>query len=236
MSGLDILGGIGAGIMKGQEMVQRNQTHAQKLKEGELGMDAQRQSMEFQAREKARQEAERERESQINTAYQNIYSRSDLDDYQKHTEFARTALPLMTREQHQQILDSGDALYQTFGKDAINRAGVGDLSLVQKLVNKKMPGAKVSMKGKTLLFSAPDGRSQQVDMGGISQLLGMRDVLKEQQAQEEHRLKMRQGQANLRQSNASASLGLANAEGQRIKNRMMEQEVMSGKAQVPGSR
>lgn len=232
MSGLDILGGIGAGIMKGQEMVQRHQTHTQKLREGELNMEAQRQAMEFQAREKARQEAEREREKQINAAYQNIYARTDLGDHEKHTEFARTALPLMTREQHQQILDSGDALYQTFGKDAIHRAGVGDLSLVQKLVNQKMPGATVSMQGKSLLFSAPDGRTQHVDMEGISQLLGMRDVIREQQAQEEHRLKMRQGQANIRQSNASASLGMANAEGQRIKNRMMEQQNFSGPVQA----
>lgn len=232
MSALSILGGIGKGVMMGQQETDRrnmaesairsqesnNAINAERLSLAKEEAAARREEREYQKATRARLAAEQQ-------AYRDIYSRTDMNDLQKSEEYAKYVAQNGTPEEHQVALKNYDALYARFGSDAIGAARMGDFSKVQSILEKQAPGSRVLQSGSDVVFMKPDGSKQKIDMEGLAQFLSLGDELKRMQAAREAEAKIgklgaeaQQARAAAGASSAHAGLYAAQAQGERDQN------------------
>lgn len=176
MAGLDIIGGIGKGLMQGSQFVQqqRQAEQANRFNEARLGV---------MNEQMAQQKAERERVKNLTGVYQK-YGDKDWSDPATFDAMTREALPHMTPQELSAVQQQSAALRKIAGADAVNRfAYAGDLSGFQKAIDKRMPGAKLANEGGMLTITNPDGTKQNfTDAKGLAAMVGMTDALERLQA------------------------------------------------------
>lgn len=171
MSGLDILGGIGHGLMQGSQFVANERQRKEAGARQDEAMQMQRDMHTAKMDEVARLKQEQETTDWMGEQYRTIYAREDLDDYSKATEYAKTILPRAKPEQIDLARKTSDALYQQLGVKGVDALARGDISTLQRLADAKAPGTQVIFKDGVISVSKPDGSVSQIDRGGLISML-----------------------------------------------------------------
>jgi hypothetical protein len=171
MSGLDILGGIGQGLMQGSQFVANERQRKDAGARQDEVLQMQRDMHTAKMDEVARIKQEQETADWMGEQYRTIYAREDLDDYGKATEYAKTILPRAKPEQIDLARKTSDALYQQLGVKGVDALARGDISTLQRLADAKAPGTQVIFKDGVISVSKPDGSVSQIDRGGLISML-----------------------------------------------------------------
>lgn len=171
MSGLDILGGIGQGLMQGSQFVANERQRKDAGARQDEVLQMQRDMHTAKMDEVARLKQEQETTDWMGEQYRTIYAREDLDDYGKATEYAKTILPRAKPEQIDLARKTSDALYQQLGVKGVDALARGDISTLQRLADAKAPGTQVIFKDGVISVSKPDGSVSQIDRGGLISML-----------------------------------------------------------------
>lgn len=171
MSGLDILGGIGQGLMQGSQFVANERQRKDAGARQDEALQMQRDMHDAKMGEVARLQKEQETTDWMGEQYRTIYARDDLDDYGKATEYAKTILPRAKPEQIDLARKTSEALYQQLGVKGVDALARGDISTLQRLADAKAPGTQVVFKDGVISVSKPDGSVSQIDRGGLISML-----------------------------------------------------------------
>ena len=171
MSGLDILGGIGQGLMQGSQFVANERQRKEAGARQDEAMQMQRDMHTAKMGEVARLQKEQETTDWMGEQYRTIYAREDLDDYGKATEYAKTILPRAKPEQIDLARKTSEELYQQLGVKGVDALARGDISTLQRLADAKAPGTQLVFKDGVISVSKPDGGVLQIDLGGLISML-----------------------------------------------------------------
>ena len=164
MSALNILGGIGQGVQKGVSFMQQKQ-----LQDQQAAMAEERQG--WLRDEFNKKQEDDELNDWMAEQYRSIYSREDLDEYGKAAEYTKTILPRAKPEHIELARKSTEALYQQLGVKGVDALARGDVSVMQRLADARMPGTKVASSGGNIVVEKPDGTMQVIDRGGLLSML-----------------------------------------------------------------
>jgi hypothetical protein len=206
MSGLDILGGIGAGLMKGQQFVEqrdRNQATLSLLQD-----EAKRKQQDWQNKEN-----ERLRLAEIDRIYGEVYARDDLDDYGKAVEYGKLAGPRLTKAELELAMKTRQQAYNVLGKDAVNEwALTGKLDKSNRALDATRPGEKlVDENGMLMHYDANGQATPIIKKEHFYQILGISEAAdaEEKKAREEEK-------RQLDMKNIQSQIGLREIQGQQI--------------------
>jgi hypothetical protein len=203
MSGLDVLGGVGAGLMKGQKFVaERNENQARL---GILQDEAKRKQQDWQ-----RQEDERLRLENINRIHREVDAdKSFTNDWDRSLARMERSRQYYTAPEIQLARENSEKAYNLFGEQAINAyTANGDIAGLQKILDVKQPGFRLSIQDGKLFIVAPDGQARLI--GGrkeLGEMFALANVVKREEEREKQALEKRK---------IESGIGLAELQGQHL--------------------
>lgn len=217
MSTLSILGGIGQGIMAGQQHIAQQSQMAAQQRNWDTQNRFNNARLGALNDEMKTRRAERERVDNLARVYQQ-YGDKDWTDPATFEAMTRDSLPYMSAQDIATVQQQSAAVRDAAGVDAVNRfLYANDLSGFQRTLDQKMPGARLTNEGGMLRITQPDGTQQDfTDAKGFAALLGMGVSLERLQAHEASRTK---GDQERRAGEAKIDLDRAKAEEARSKAR-----------------
>lgn len=169
--GYGVLQGIGQGLMAGSQFVQqaRSNEATNALREKQLEVA----TAELDDRSRLREM------EQAQLGIWRQYADADLNDPDVFNEMATKLAPHLSAQQVQAMQQAKTALLQQVGERAVDQFLYGnDLSGFQAALDKKMPGAKLSINGKKIVMTGPDGKAQEfADVRGLGIMLRMPGVV-----------------------------------------------------------
>jgi len=203
MAGLDILGGIGKGVMMGDQFVQNRDWNAARL-------ESVKDDMAWQREQRRLQTEERERLNQLEQIQRDFYadeSLAGMSEYDKAKMLAGVMDPLLTAQERQAITGTNENLRQMGFRQALVEAATnGNVAKVDAFVKDRFPGSEVYMgkDGQFVINIAGQG-TQVIDQKALLQLLAADDVKAEREAIE-FQNKQDKTRSETAENNSKASL------------------------------
>lgn len=224
MANMQRMGGIGSGIMQGLQFMRQRESDArqdQALENQNQQLQMHKQQFDWQAQERARQD-------ELTKGFQSIMADTNKTDAEKYSTFASQYGSKMRPDEHLAMRKNVEPLIQQFGRQALDAALFGgDVSGLQKVIDMRMPGAKVAFDGTGSAFvvTTPDAKTRTIDRSGLATALSLTDWQKSQQ--ESQKLA---GEADMN----TAKVRLANAQAGRIEREPIGAGSLSRAHGVPG--
>lgn len=164
---LEVIGGVGKGLMAGSEFVANRRARDTAADQRQQQIDVQTEQFDW-----AKQDRENQKRLAEITAE---WSDKDLNDPENFNAFAKSAIPLMSPEQQQAMIQMRQGLEKQVGAQAVNEyLHNGSLDGFQAAIDKKMPGAKISKVGDRIILTGADGKSREFSSAmGLSVALRM---------------------------------------------------------------
>lgn len=211
MASMDILGGIGAGLMKGTEIVSglQNQRDQKAYRDGVLE-NQNAQAKRLQEKHQADLD-ETARQTSLTGIYQK-YADKDMNDLDVLDSFTAEAKPYMKPQEIAALSQTRGAVLSRFGQSAIDKAlYANDLSGLQRVV-----GAKADLvrgEGGTIIARTPDGKEQPfMDLRSLSLAMNVPGAIERLDAIDKAKMDKIKYQAEFNKTNAETDRIRADAE------------------------
>lgn len=214
MAGLDILGGIGKGIMIGADQIRQQEAHDANLQNQQAAqahraklLEQQTQQHEWKADAVKRLQTEQGKADTLgtlNNRVEEVYN--DLPEHERKKKVldAGTALNLYTPEQRKSAEDAYNGLVKTFGVEAYDAALRGDVAPLRSVFQSKGLG-DIDFDGKdTFTIRSADGSSSTLSRAGLMQLPVMSGAYERALASQKAELARRQAEAEIAKTRAEA--------------------------------
>lgn len=232
MSGLNILGGVGAGLLRGSQFVQQKNVQDEQLR---LQQEQQRQNKEFRDAALALQQTQAEQATELHGArmkeathaqderarverlstLQNelVQQYPDANDYQRHQLLVDAGVRenLFRGDELTKAFDVREKLRQRIGVKAYDAALAGDISPLQQLLGEQGVAVDYAPDRKGFVLNSAAGR-QEISRDGLLQMEAMAGALERARANAKAALEARKLKAEIGDKEASAELKLSTAD------------------------
>lgn len=216
MSGLNLLGGIGKGLMAGSQFIQQKNAQDMQLQQNQARLGMLQEDMEWQRQDRAAKQADKKR-AEGALAVERKWANEDLADPEKFDAYTREMLPFASAEDLKNVRQQSATLRKAVGDQAVDRFLYGgDLGGFQDALSRYSPGAQLSADKGMLKITTPDGKTQDfADARGLATMLKIPGAIDRITAYEKARRDAQKDVAEISKTNATGLAALASAEASR---------------------
>ncbi|MCK2097473.1 hypothetical protein [Thauera aromatica] len=213
MSGLNLLGGIGQGLMAGVQFQQQKNAQDMQLRQNQARLSMLQQDQDWQRQDRDTKQAEKKRADGA-LAVERKWASEDLSDPEKFDAYTRELLPFASKDELNSVRQQSTALRKAVGDQAVDRFQYGgDIGGFQDALSRYSPGSILSVDKGRMKITNPDGTVQDfADVRGLTTMLKIPGAVDRIMAHEKARRDAQKDDAEIGKINATGLAALASAE------------------------